>query len=109
MPASGESFRDFKPTSVVSGSVMLAHARALTFVADGILTCWRAFFLRAIGLNNVDFAVSGQGTIDKVVKPRLWQLPISRYGSFRVNPNWVKFAAVAQPLVIFCGQRKFDA
>ena len=45
---------DLPPAGWALASVVLAHARTLAFITNCIPTGRRAFFLRAIGLNDID-------------------------------------------------------
>ncbi len=74
-PSRRERVRYVKPTGIVIGAMVLAHARALAFVSFGSSTGWSAFLLSAIGLQNVDFAPSLQSTINEVVEPGGGELP----------------------------------
>ena len=67
-----------------------------------ILTRGSAFLLLAVGLDDINSAVTLQRPIDKIVKPRLWQLPASIF----IYPLRRTPSRVLQPFPIVVGIRK---
>lgn len=80
-----------------------AHARTLAFMPQRFLARQRADLLLAVGLDNIDFAVSHQGSIDALIEPCLWQLPVRVIAA---DPFRLRSPAVLQPLPITIGERQ---
>ncbi|MGY4408477.1 hypothetical protein ACVWW4_000213 [Bradyrhizobium sp. LB7.1] len=80
-----------------------AHARTLAFMPQRFLARQRADLLLAVGLDNIDFAVSQQGSIDAVIEPCLWQLSVRVIAA---HPFRLRSPAVLQPLPITIGERQ---
>ncbi len=80
-----------------------AHARTLAFMPQCFLARQCADLLLAVGLDNIDFAVSQQSSIDAVVEPCLWQLPVRVIAA---DPFRLRSPAVLQPLPITIGERQ---
>lgn len=80
-----------------------AHARTLAFMPQRFLARQRADLLLAVGLDNIDFAVSQQGSIDALIEPCLWQLPVRVIAA---DPFRLRSPAVLQPLPITIGERQ---
>jgi hypothetical protein len=57
VPPRCKSFRYFKPTAVISRTMITAHAGTLAHMTFRIKAFWRTFFLLAIRLYYVYFAV----------------------------------------------------
>lgn len=75
-------------------------------MADGVPARWRADFLLTIRLDNVDLAVSLQGTIDKIIEPGLRQFPVFLIAT---TPYRLSDPAVSQPFAIAVVERQTHA
>ncbi len=96
-PACRKSAGDLEPASVIANAMIGTHARALALVPQCFMARPRADLLLAIGLDDIDFAVTPQRPINKIVEPRLRQLPIRVIAA---DPLRRRSPAVLQPLPI---------
>jgi hypothetical protein len=69
----------------VPRSVVLTHARALTFNAKSIPASWSTFLIRVEGLNYVDLLILEKRLLHERFKPRFGCLPTFVRGV----PGWL--------------------
>ena len=101
-PAARERFRDFKPTPIVAGAVVGAHARTLAFMVLGIHAGRGTFLLLAIGLDHIKLPVFLQRPCHEVVEPSFWQFPALQ----RLDPGRLQLLPGLQPKPIVLGVRE---
>jgi hypothetical protein len=103
-PSSCKGLRNFKPTPIVSSTMIGPHTGALTFVTNGVQARGRTLLLHAIGLNDIQLPKFSQCPVHKVIKPSLGQLPILTIH----NPNGTCPPSILEPRAICCGVRQSD-
>lgn len=70
-------------------------------MTERFLACSRADLLLAVGLNDVDLAISDQRSIDEVIEPGFRQLPVSFCAA---DPFGSSSPPVLKPVAIVVGE-----
>lgn len=100
-PTRRKGVGNLEPTAVISGTVIEAHAGTLALMTDRVLARRGAFFLLAIRLDNIDFAVFGQRPLDEIIEPGFRQFPVF----LAVGPDRGRSPAVLKPLAVRFSKR----
>jgi len=106
MPMNGKAIGNDEPAAMDSRSVVLPHARTVTFMALRIPAGWRAHFVFTVGLNDINLTPTPKCPLYSIVEPCFRQFPVL----FQREPFGLASSVISQPksVVTFIGKLRFQ-